>query len=167
MAVFDIILIAIMVYAIVQGLMKGFVMSIASLLGVLVSLYVTKNYGPMLMDFVLSKIGWTAEVNTAVSYVIVFLVMTVLHSLDEKFLARAKRISLYVEFANNSDLSAFMHYLKERQIRTVDLEFSRADSVHTGAISILLTLRLQKRTSHEALLTELGTFPGVTLMEEV
>ena len=60
-----------------------------------------------------------------------------------------------------------MHYLKERQIRTVDLEFSRADAVNTGVVSILITLRLQKRTSHEMLLTELGTFPGVTMMEEV
>ena len=58
-------------------------------------------------------------------------------------------------------------YLKEKQIRTVDLEFARKDTVTDGAISILVTLRLQKRTSHEALLTELGTFPGVTLMEEV
>lgn len=78
MAVFDIILIVIMVYAIIQGLMKGFVMSMASLLGIFVSLYVTKNYGPMMMDFILSKVGWTAEVNVAVSYVIVFFVMMIL-----------------------------------------------------------------------------------------
>ena len=112
-------------------------------------------------------IGAGFYIGACAGCIIVFLVMTVLHGLDERFLARSKRISLYVEFASNSDLSAFMHYLKERQIRTIDLEFAHNDTINSGAISILVTLRLQKRTSHEALLTELGTFPGVTLMEEV
>lgn len=112
-------------------------------------------------------IGAGFYIGACAGCIIVFLVMTVLHGLDERFLAKAKRISLYVVFATNADLSAFMHYLKERQMRTVDIEFSRSDSVTAGAISILITLRLQKRTSHEVLLTELGTFPGVTLMEEV
>lgn len=112
-------------------------------------------------------IGAGFYIGACAGCIIVFLVMTVLHGLDERFLAKAKRISLYVEFSDNAVLSAFMQYIKERGIRIADLEFARNEMVSGGVVSVLITLRLPKRTSHEVLLTELGTFPGITLMEEV
>lgn len=110
-------------------------------------------------------IGAGFYLGAVVGCVIIFFVMTVLHGLDERFLSTAKRISLYIEFSGSDDLSAFMHYLKEREIRTVDLEFAKNDS--QKSVAILLNLRLKKRVLHENLLTELGTFPGVVLIEEV
>lgn len=112
-------------------------------------------------------IGAGFYIGACAGCIIVFLVMTVLHGLDERFLAKAKRISLYVEFSDNAVLSAFLQYIKERGIRIADLEFARNEMVSGGVVSVLITLRLPKRTSHEVLLTELGTFPGITLMEEV
>jgi membrane protein required for colicin V production len=78
MAAIDIVLVAVMIYAIVRGAMKGFIVSIASMFGVFISLFVAKNYGEDVMHFILSKVEWTAETNYIVSFVVVFLLMMIL-----------------------------------------------------------------------------------------
>ncbi len=78
MAAIDIILVAIMIYAIVRGAMKGFIVSIASMFGVFISLFVAKHYGEDAMHFILSKVEWTAETNYIVSFVVVFILMMII-----------------------------------------------------------------------------------------
>ena len=63
MVALDIILIALMVFAIIRGLMKGFVMEIASLVGIVISIFVAKNFGETLMGWFVSIMGWQTEVN--------------------------------------------------------------------------------------------------------
>ncbi len=77
MAALDIVMIALMIYFIVKGFMRGFVMEVASLFGIVISLYVAKWYGDALMSFILSATGWAAEVNHVVSFVVVFLLMLI------------------------------------------------------------------------------------------
>ncbi len=78
MVALDIVLLALMVFAIIRGLMKGFVMEIASMLGVLVSLFVAKNFGEALMGGILSFFGCQTEMNSIVSFVIIFLISMIL-----------------------------------------------------------------------------------------
>ena len=73
MVALDIILIALMVFAIIRGLMKGFVMEIASLVGIVISIFVAKNFVETLLGWFVSIMGWQTEVNKMVSIVIVFL----------------------------------------------------------------------------------------------
>ncbi|MBO7635961.1 MAG: CvpA family protein [Paludibacteraceae bacterium] len=73
MVALDIILIALLVFAIIRGLMKGFVMEIASLVGIVISIFVAKHFGETLIGWFVSIMGWQTEVNKMVSIVIVFL----------------------------------------------------------------------------------------------
>ncbi len=78
MAAIDIVLVAIMIYAIVRGATKGFIVSVASMFGVFISLFVARNYGENVMHFILSKVEWTAETNYIVSFVVVFILMMIM-----------------------------------------------------------------------------------------
>lgn len=78
MAALDIILIVVMLYAIVRGFMKGFVMTLASLFGIFISLFVAGKYGQTICSLILSKTDWTDEVNYYVSFIVVFLIMMLL-----------------------------------------------------------------------------------------
>lgn len=93
MSALDITLLVIMVYAIIRGIMKGLVMEVASLVGIVVSLFVAKNFGESLMGKIVAFFGIETEVNSIVSFVIVFILAMIL----VRFLAIM--ISKLVKFA--------------------------------------------------------------------
>ncbi|MBR2261432.1 MAG: CvpA family protein [Paludibacteraceae bacterium] len=90
----DIILLALMVFAIVRGCMKGLVMEVASLLGIVVSAFIAKNYGVALMGGIVSFLGWQTEMNSIVSIVIIFLLSMLLVRLLAALVAKVLKIAM-------------------------------------------------------------------------
>ncbi|MCQ2208656.1 MAG: CvpA family protein [Paludibacteraceae bacterium] len=78
MIALDIILLAILVFAIIRGLMKGFVMEIASLVGIVIGLFIARNFGQDLVGWLVSATGLQVEINNIVSFVIVFVLAMIL-----------------------------------------------------------------------------------------
>ena len=73
MVALDILLLVLMIYAVVRGLMKGFIMELSSLLGIVVSLFIAKNYGESIVGGAISFLGWQTEMNYIVSFIITFI----------------------------------------------------------------------------------------------
>lgn len=112
-------------------------------------------------------IGAGFYVGALIGCLLVFIAMSVLHGLNDKVLAKSNVVNLYIEFQNTTALSTFLKYLRENNMKIVDIEVSRVDVVSDSGVAVLLAFKLPKRMLHETLLTEISTKEGITYLEEV
>jgi len=78
MCIFDIILIALLIFAFVRGLFKGFVMGLSGLIGIIASIYLAKFFSAPVILFAESFLGMSQKISPAVGFIIVFLVALLL-----------------------------------------------------------------------------------------
>ena len=99
---------------------------------------------------------------------VLIIATTALFSKLESFiLARSRNINLYVEFEKTEDLTKITTCLHERNVRIYDVELSTArqnDSKYPGAI---FSLKLPKKVSHAAVVTEIASIKAVRTIEEL
>lgn len=98
----------------------------------------------------------------------IFVAMAVLHSVDERVMAAAKVMNIYIEFYKYNHISEFIKYLKEQEIKISDMELAKSSSLddETG-IAAFVTLRLPKKQEHKIIMTMLSSAEGVKFIEEV
>lgn len=99
--------------------------------------------------------------------VLIFVVMAMLHRLDDWVMASTKVINLYVEFEQMADVGLFIRFAKEQGFRISDLEMTRANSVGDSGTAVLCTLRLPKKKPHAEILQMLSTVERVRYVEEL
>ncbi|MDR1729560.1 MAG: CvpA family protein [Prevotellaceae bacterium] len=78
MNIFDIIILSLLVFAFIRGILKGFVMGLSGLIGIILSIYIAKYFSVPLIRFVKSLCGINPEISPAVAFIIVFLVALLL-----------------------------------------------------------------------------------------
>lgn len=98
---------------------------------------------------------------------LIFVVMSALHNLDERAMSVTKVLNIYVEFEKISNISKFINYIKERDIKISEIEITRNNAVDDENVGALITLRLPKKQTHDAIMTELNNAEGVKFIEEV
>ena len=99
---------------------------------------------------------------------VLIIATTALFSKLESFiLARSRNINLYVEFDKTGDLTKITSCLHERGVQIYDVELSKtkqSESKYPGAI---FSLKLPKKLSHAAIVTEIATIGEVRMIEEL
>ncbi len=103
----------------------------------------------------------------AIGCVLIFVVMELLHSLDDRVMATTKVIDLYVEFKCVSDMSNFMSYLKKNNINISNLEITRSTTINELGVAIIITLRLMKKRPHVEIIHMLSKEDGIQYIEEI
>ncbi len=78
MNVFDIIVLALLVFAFIRGILKGFVMELSGLIGIVLSIYIAKYFSASVIRFGESFFGISEKISPAFSFIIVFLVALLL-----------------------------------------------------------------------------------------
>ncbi|MGN0506155.1 MAG: MgtC/SapB family protein [Lachnospiraceae bacterium] len=99
--------------------------------------------------------------------VMIFVVMAVLHSLDDRVTATTKQLNLYMEFKKMSDLGAFMEYVKGHGMKISEIEMTKSTNVEDIGVAVLLTLRLDKKRPHTEIIHLLYDAGGVLYVEEI
>jgi len=77
-SIFDIIIIALLIFAFVRGIFKGFVMGLSGLIGIILSIYIAKYFSTPVICFLESFFGITEKISPAVGFIIVFLLALLL-----------------------------------------------------------------------------------------
>jgi len=98
---------------------------------------------------------------------IIFVAMAALHSVDERAMAVTKVMNIYIEFYKYGNMSEFIKYLKEHDIKISDMELTKSNSIDETGIAAFITLRLPKRQDHKITLSMLSNVEGVKFIEEV
>lgn len=79
MSVFDIIIIAIILFAFVRGVMKGLFAEVASLVAIIAGIFVAINYGHHLEYYLVNSkaIDWSDKTNRIVAFAVTFLAVVI------------------------------------------------------------------------------------------
>lgn len=99
--------------------------------------------------------------------VLIFVVMSALHRLDERMTSSAKIINLYIELSQMSDVGQFMKFAKEQELKVSDVELSKSKTFSENGLSLILTLQFPKRCTHMEIIELLCTVEGVMYVEEI
>lgn len=99
--------------------------------------------------------------------VMIFVVMAVLHSLDERVTSSTKVLNLYMEFKKMSDLGVFMEYVREHGMKITEIEMTKSDNVEDIGVAVLLTIKLDKKRPHTEIIHLLYGVNGVLHVEEI
>lgn len=97
----------------------------------------------------------------------IFLVMSVLHRMDNRLLANAKQVDLYMEFQKMSDLGAFMETIKESGMKITEIEMTKSNTTEDIGVAVLITLKLEKKCPHTEIIQRLSQIEGVRYLEEI
>ena len=113
------------------------------------------------------SIGIGFYTGAVIGCVLIFVVMALLHRLDDWVMSSTKVINLYVEFDRMADVGAFIRFAKEQGFRISDLEMTRANGVEDSGVAVLCALRLPKKKPHAEILQILSAVEQVRYVEEL
>lgn len=97
----------------------------------------------------------------------IFVVMAVLHKMDDRVTAATRVLSLYMEFKKMSDLGAFMDYLRKHNMKISEIEMTKSNNVEDIGVAVLLTLRMSQKRPHTEIIQLLYEAGGVIYIEEI
>lgn len=98
---------------------------------------------------------------------LIFLVMSVLHRLDDRMASNTRNLDLYLEFQKMSDLGVFMTKIKELGMKISEIEMTKSDHTDDIGVAVLLTLKMEKKRPHIEIITLLSQMEGVRYLEEL
>lgn len=98
---------------------------------------------------------------------LIFLVMSVLHRMDDRMTANTRTLDMYMEFQKMSDLGAFMSKIKEFGMKISEIEMTKSNSAEDIGVAVLLTLKLEKKRPHTEIIQLLSQVDGVRYLEEL
>ena len=79
---------------------------------------------------------------------LILLAMSVMHRLDDKMIANARNMDLYMEFQKMSDLGNFMSKIKEFGMKISEIEMTKSNRTEDIGVAVLLTKKLEKKRPH-------------------
>jgi putative Mg2+ transporter-C (MgtC) family protein len=112
-------------------------------------------------------IGAGYYIASIIACILIFLVMTLLNNVDKWAYQHSKVLDLYIEFQDIQYVSAFLTYLRSRDMKTSNIEITKSRVPGETSISALMTLHLTKRMDHSQLLSTLSEVEGVNFIEEL
>jgi len=98
---------------------------------------------------------------------LILLAMSVLHRLDDRMVANARNVDLYMEFQKMSDLGAFMAKIKEFGMKISEIEMTKSNGTEDIGVAVLITLKLEKKKPHTEIIELLSQIEGVRYLEEI
>ncbi|MBR6643360.1 MAG: MgtC/SapB family protein [Lachnospiraceae bacterium] len=99
--------------------------------------------------------------------VLILLVMSVLHRLDDRMAAHTRNMDLYIEFQKMSDLGSFMAKMKEWGMKISEIEMTKSNSAEDIGVAVLLTVKLEKKRPHTEIIELFSQLEGVRYLEEI
>ncbi|SDS56383.1 membrane protein required for colicin V production [Polaribacter sp. KT25b] len=95
MNIFDIIIVALLLFAFVRGIMKGFFAEVASLVAIIAGVFVAIHYAHHMEYYLVnsSAINWSDETNRIVSFAVTFLFVVILVIFIGKILTKIADIT--------------------------------------------------------------------------
>ena len=98
---------------------------------------------------------------------LILLAELIFSKLEYRMLENAQEINLYMEYTDRSGLENVLKLYRERDLKVLNLEITRAAGGEGHNACAIFTLRLNKRCRAEQLVTEMGATPGVISVEEL
>ena len=97
--------------------------------------------------------------------VMIFTAMASLHKLDERLISSSRLIALNIEFENISGIRNMTLFLKEKDVKMVDIETEASDKSDT--IAAIVTVRVPNQKMISMIASMISAVDGVVHVEEI
>ena len=101
------------------------------------------------------------------SGVIIFLILSVLHFLDNKMQRNSKILEVYVELSSQISLGDFIGIVREMGVEFENIQIEHNAYLEDGVRSYIATLRSNKRFNHSILSDDIRRISGVIHLDEL
>lgn len=99
--------------------------------------------------------------------ILVFVILTVIHSWDSRMHRNSRLVEVYVELTNGISLGTLMRKLRELELEVDSVQLEHDDMLEDGARSFVISLKSKKKRDHELLLSSIRAVEGVSYLEEL
>lgn len=97
----------------------------------------------------------------------IFLILTILQSLENRVHKKIKVLELYVELRNSVPVSEFLKRIREMDLKLESVQFESDGGFEEDTRAILVTVKAKKATDHKALRSKISKLDGVVHLEEL
>ena len=87
--------------------------------------------------------------------------------LEYFLISSAKSVNIYVEYNDSSVLPLIVDAIKQTDTYIYDLEISKKNEIRGKKLSVIFSLNVPRKISHQMLLTQISETEGVTAVEEL
>lgn len=99
--------------------------------------------------------------------VLIIITIVFFTKIESFILSHSRNINLYIEFEDTDDLSRIIERIRSNEVRIFDVEITKAKYSETKYPNAIFSLRLPKKLSHSALMTEIASVDAVRMIEEL
>lgn len=97
----------------------------------------------------------------------IFVVLTVIHSCENRLQQSRKIIEEYVELGNATSLGAFMREIRKLNLDINSVQMDHESTLDTEIHSFIITLKSKGKRNHETLFQSIREITGVVYFEEL
>lgn len=96
---------------------------------------------------------------------LIFVILTVMHSWDSRIHRTSKTLEIYLELSNEINLGEFTHNVREMGIEISSIQLEHDNTLENGMRSFIATLKAKDKQNHAELLSGLRQIKGVAYLE--
>ena len=97
----------------------------------------------------------------------IILTMVVFTRIESFILSHSRNINLFIEFEDTEDISKIIEKIRAKDVRIFDVEITKGKYTESKYPNAIFSLRLPKKLTHSALVTEIATVKAVRMIEEL
>ena len=112
-------------------------------------------------------IGAGFYIGALVGCICIFVTMVFFTRIESFILSHSKNINLFIEFEDIEDLSSIVEKIRKNDVRIFDVEITKGKYTETKYPNAIFSLRLPKKLTHSALVTEIASVSAVRMIEEL
>lgn len=110
-------------------------------------------------------VGFYSAVLYATALILVAEIL--LSKLEYALAAKARRITLYVEYGENINIASVMDVIKVKNVNILDIEVAKTGDADVKRTSAILTLQFNGKSVFEEITTELARMKGIYSVQEL
>ena len=101
------------------------------------------------------------------AFLLIFLCIRLLPSLETAIVERARNMNIYVEFTSLDDVGEIIGKIKAQNAQIYGVDITRGKEQYAQRPSAVFSIRLNQRRAHEQVLTAISELENVTVIDEV
>ena len=112
-------------------------------------------------------IGAGFYIGAVVGCIFMLLTVTIFGKMEYFITSRSRNINIYMEFETADNITDIVERIKGRGVRIFDVELIKAHQEGSKFPAAILVMRLPKKMTHTALITEIAKVDSVRMIEEL
>lgn len=99
--------------------------------------------------------------------VVIFLIMTLFHKIDNWVTSNNKHLTIYASFTAYNGFELFIDLCHELNLKVKDIEINKDNEIYEKGVIAIVNLESQKRSNHMKIVQKFSSLDGLKHIEEI